>query len=212
MTFEQVVPRHREGATPEGYKLGADVWILSPGIRKRSLWANCLLAHLGDGVCNRGLPSSSGTINPHNKCLKILFPLNPLHDLCKNSQACVRVTFWGIETFIWVVECSGSCCVVKDVQAIYRLKNFVSFTRKFFQRGIAPQKQWYCPSLLTWVIVPPVIRVLDAKMELMLFQLSAVSCQTLILLHQRWVLVVGGNQGATKEQPTGIVVHSTASH
>ena len=84
---------------------GGDKWLESvarwiiPG-EKETCEQHRLLAHLGDSLSDRGFPSSSGTINPHNKCLKIPFPLNPLHDLGENSQACVRVTFRGIETFI----------------------------------------------------------------------------------------------------------------
>jgi hypothetical protein len=91
----------------------------------------------------------------------------------------------------------------------------MSFTREILQRGITPQKRWYGPSLLiTWVIVPPVIRALDAKMELMPFVFDfspngsccARGVANNLVCGDGGVLVVG-----VKKQSTRIDVCSTAS-
>jgi hypothetical protein len=51
-------------------------------------------------LCDRRLPSAGGSVNPHNKSVEIFLPINPLHDLGENGQACVRMTFGGIEPFL----------------------------------------------------------------------------------------------------------------
>ena len=83
--------------------------------KKKACEQNHLLfAHLGDGLCDRRLPSTGGAIHPHNKCVETSFPLDPLHDLGKNGHARFRMAFGGIKTFLRVVERSSSCCLVKN--------------------------------------------------------------------------------------------------
>ena len=43
-----------------------------------------------------------GAIHPHNKCIQILFPFNPLHDRFKNGQCVFGLHFWGSKrSFGW---------------------------------------------------------------------------------------------------------------
>jgi hypothetical protein len=63
----------------------------------------------------------------------------------------------------------------------------MSFAKVIFRRGIAPRKRLYWLSLLiTWVIVPPVIRALDAKTELMLFVFDFREMEMLLRRRSWW--------------------------